>query len=776
MMIQNLLPGNYSVEVVDANGLSAFENMLVLTNPSNLAGSVNSVDACNGLSNGILVFNINGGTLPYTYEWTVGGTPISVMDNDADIDSIPDLLPETYTNISVTDANGCTILLTDQTIGESAGITISIDMQHDVSCYGLMDGNVSVSAIGGVVSGNYNYAWTDGGGMAVGSVNNLSNLTAGTYTVSVSDDLGCGQTEQIIITSPDSIEVAAIATDVSCFGEATGSVSVSGFTGGSGSGYSWVWEDGSMDVNDRLNLVAGNYGLTVTDDNGCTETDDYTIDQPVSALSLEAGVEDEFCFGEENGFISVNVTGGTMPYEYAWSDGQDTEIAIDLAPDMYSLIVTDGNGCQINLDTTINAAQELLVSFTTIDPTCFESNDGAIDLTVSGGTSDYEFDWGGIFSEDLDNIPGGDYSVTITYNNTLCEHIEDIQLIEPVEMTIAPQTDSVSCKGGSDGMITLNGAGGTGTLIYNWSNGETTDVLGGLSAGSYGVTVTDDNNCMVDFSDTVFEPELLVVTAEIQRAGCKSIDDGSIVLDIEGGTAPFTFDWSNGTADSSATNLVTDAYQVTVWDANDCMVEQDLLVAATDTIFTAKFLAASGLFDVDSVQVSSEDVVHFRDVSYPNPIEWNWSFGDAAGSTSTEASPAFSYPDNPAEDESEYFTKLIVSNQFCTDSLQKSIRITNNLRLIAPQQDSIVYLDFTEMMAYPNPTSDEITVNIGLTREEAIELVVFDAFGKLVWKKHLSDDDLYEETINVQHLPSGIYFIRAKALNRIHTLKMVVDK
>jgi len=705
-----------------------------------------------------LVFNINGGTLPYTYEWTVGGTPMSVTDNDVDIDSILNLSPADYTNISVTDANNCSIPLTDQTIGESAGITISVDMQNDVSCFGLMDGSINVSAMGGIVSGNYNYVWTDENGMAVGSINSLDNL------------------EQVIISAPDSIEVIATTTDVACFSDATGSIIVTDITGGSGSGYTWTWDDGSMDINDRLNLTAGNYDLTVTDDNGCTETVAYDLGQPFSALSLDAGVEDEFCFGEENGFIGVTVAGGTMPYNYAWSDGQDTDLAIELAPGAYSLTVTDDNNCQLTYDTIIGAATELIVDLTAENPTCFGLSDGSIDLTVSGGVADYNFDWGGVFSEDLDNIAADNYMVTISYNNDLCVHEDSIELIEPLEMTIAPQTDSVSCNGGTDGMIALNAIGGTGALTYNWNTGATTDALLDLTAGEYGVTVTDDNNCMVSFTDTIFQPDLLVVEAEIQRAGCKAVDDGSIMLEIEGGTLPYSYDWSNGTTDQNATNLVTDNYQVTVWDANDCMVEQDLLVAESDTIFTAKFLAASGLFDVDSVEVNSDEIIEFRDVSYPNPIEWEWSFGDAAGSTSNEANPAFSYANNSTEEESQYLAKLIVSNQFCTDSLEKSIRITNNLRLILPEQDSIIYLEFTEMSAYPNPTSDFINVNIEMTREEMVQLSIFDAVGQLYHEEKLEGDDRYEQKLDVRNLPAGIYFIRAKALNRVHTLKMMVHK
>lgn len=776
MIIQNLGPGSYDVSVSDANGLLQSETMLVLTNPQELTGSVTAVDACAGQTDGVLVFNINGGTLPFTYEYTVGGTPISMMDNDVEIDSIQNLAPDTYTNISVTDANGCSLLLTDQTIGETPGISITVDMQNNVSCNGLMDGFIGISATGGNVLGGYNYIWTDEAGAQIGTVNNIGNLTAGIYTIVVTDDTGCTGTETITISEPTQIEANTTTTDIPCFGDATGSISISGFTGGSGSGYTWIWDDGSIDVNDRTNLSEGNYSLTVTDGNGCTKTVDFDLAQPATALNFEFAVENEICFEENNGFISVITSGGTAPYTFNWSNGETTEDVFDLAPGDYQLTITDDNGCTVTLDTTVLAAEELIVNFTTTDPTCFGFNDGAIDLTVSGGVPDYNFDWGGTFSEDLNNLSGGDYSVTITYNNDLCEHIEDVQLVEPVEMTIAPQTDSVSCKGSSDGTISLNATGGTGMLSYSWNTGATTDMLDNLAAGTYGVTVTDENNCMVDFTDTVGEPDLLVVTANIQRAGCKSADDGSIILDIEGGTAPFTFDWSNGSTDSATVNLVTSNYQVTVFDANDCMVEQDLLVAEADTVFTAKFLAASGLADVDSVEVNADDQIHFRDVSFPNPIEWKWSFGDDVGSMSTEANPVFSYVNNAAENESAYTTKLIVSNQFCIDSLEKVIRITNNLRIKAPKQDSIIYLEFTEMTAFPNPTNGIINVNIEMTRAEEVKLTVFDAVGKFYHEETLQGDDRYETMIDVQALPEGMYFIRAKALNRVHTLKIVVYK
>ena len=367
--------------------------------------------------------------------------------------------------------------------------------------------------------------------------------------------------------------------------------------------------------------------------------------------------------------------------------------------------------------------------------------------------------------------------MTVSYNNDngffLCSETLQLTVAEPTALMATSARVDPTCDATTDGTLTLTATGGTGPYAYAWNTGDTTATLGGLGAGQFAATVTDANGCTTTVLDTLTAPAALTLTAALNRAGCTTADDGSIVPNVTGGTGPYTYAWSTGATTPTLTGLAAGSYDLVVTDANGCMADESFALDAAPEPFTALYLAASGLQNLDTVEVNASDLIQFKDVSFPDPTEWLWEFGDPANSTATGPEPAFSYPNDPGVPKSAYFAKLTVSNQFCTDSLTKPIYITNNMRLIAPQLDTAVYLQLTKVIGYPNPTTDGVTVLIEMNRAETVTVDLLTPNGQVLAQQTLTGAASYSPRFELGGYPAGAYTLRVRADTRVHALHVV---
>lgn len=302
------------------------------------------------------------------------------------------------------------------------------------------------------------------------------------------------------------------------------------------------------------------------------------------------------CNGLSDGSISIEVEGGTTPYDYQWSNGVSTEDINNVEAGNYTLTVTDANGCVI--DTTIILTEPLLLTQDITSPTfasgdnisCFGENDGSIDYTVNGGSPVYTINWNnGETTEDLSNLAAGSYSVTTTDING-CSIDTLITLTEPAPLTqdITSPTyfsgDNISCNGSTDGSIDYTINGGTPNYSFVWDNGETTEDLSDLSVGTYQLTVTDLNGCTIDTSITLTEPDPLTqnITAPVLAGGfnisCFGATDGSIDYTIVGGTPGYNFEWDNGATSEDLNSLMVGTYSVSVTDMNGCTIDTSIIL------------------------------------------------------------------------------------------------------------------------------------------------------------------------------------------------------
>lgn len=549
---------------------------------------------CNGDANGSLTAAPSGGTGPYTYSWApVGGTSPTATG----------LAAGSYT-CTITDATmnvaTATFLLTEP--APLIGTTI----QNNVSCNGGANGDAMVMVTGGTPS--YIYSWSSGGNAAT-----ESNLVAGTYSCTTTDANGCITLNTVTITEPSAMVNNPIQVNVSCNGLTDGSATVAP-AGGTGS-YTYNWSPSGGSAATESNLTAGSYTCTITDSNGCTSVEVFTITEP-ALLDVTSTVTSPLCFGNSNGSVAVNVNGGTPAYTYNWTSGGTGSTESGLVAGTYSCTVTDANGCTNVHAVTIT--EPALLTATSVDTSlsCFGAADGSVMITPAGGTGAYSYSWSpsvatGAYASGL---AAGTYACTITDANG-CSYTHSATLTEPSMIDATTVASGPTTCGGTDGSIDITPSGGTGPYTYLWSNSSTSEDITGVGAGIWNVTITDSTGCSNIISDTLNDPAGPAVSLAITTS-TMCFDDGSLTLS---GGSPAGGTWSGpgvatGTFDPSVTGNGMQVITYTYTDANNC------IGTATDSI------------NVDPCA----GVIENNDGSlaiYPNPTSGVFSIATEPGAT-----------------------------------------------------------------------------------------------------------------------------------------------
>ena len=605
-----LAPGDYTVTVTDANGCTFTTTPAVtITEPAALAQTNVSVDvSCNGGTDGQIVVTASNGTAPYQVSWTgtatgdPAGDEISLDGEDYTIGSLDN---GNYT-VVITDANNCQISFT-KTIFEPTALTATISSSTTISCNGGSDGTATVDVAGGTLP--YDYAWSNGQTLSgdVSGTNTATGLAQGNISITITDGKGCTATDNTNITEPTVLTATATKVqDVTCNGDADGSITVVGTGGTAAVDYSYLWSDGQTTAT-ATGLAPGSYTVILTDDNGCTftTTPAVTITEPTVLTATATKVQDVTCNGDADGSITVVGTGGTaaVDYSYLWSDGQTTATATGLAPGSYTVILTDDNGCTFTTTPAVTITEPTVLTATATkvqDVTCNGDADGSITVVGTGGTAavDYSYLWSdGQTTATATGLAPGSYTVILTDDNG-CTFTTTpaVTITEPTVLTAtATKVQDVTCNGDADGSITVVGTGGTAAVDYSylWSDGQTTATATGLAPGSYTVILTDDNGCTFTTTPavTITEPTVLTATAtKVQDVTCNGDADGSITVVGTGGTAAvdYSYLWSDGQTTATATGLAPGSYTVILTDDNGCTFTTTPAVTITEpTVLTA---------------------------------------------------------------------------------------------------------------------------------------------------------------------------------------------
>lgn len=571
----SLIAGSYQVTIQDANNCTATASFTV-NQPTalNIASAPFKNIRCFGGNDGFITVNPAGGTSPYTYNW----------NNSQTTATINSLTASTYT-VTVTDNKLCTITASYTLTEPASGISFGNPQITDASCFGSSDGSATVNPGGGIAP--YTYLWTP----TSQTSQTATGLSAQIYTVLVTDDSLCTASTAVTVSQPLQILISGNVTDVNCFGVSDGAVDVT-ITNGTGA-LSYLWSPGNAATEDLLNIPAGVYSITVTDNSNCTASASFNVTEPAQLVLNQPSISDVSCFGGNDGSITANPAGGTTPYNYTWNPTATNTASLNsLISGTYNLTVGDANNCSVLAVYTVNqpAAALTIANAVVTDVLCNGAATGSVDITLTGGTTPYVFQWSnGDQTEDINAQQAGTYDVVVTDFNQ-CTTNGSYIITEPTAITFgAPVVTDVNCNGGNDGSIKVTPSGGTGGYSYTWNGTAGPNPLTGLVANTYTVVVTDANNCNATTTVTVNEPSPLLVNPITQDALCYQSPTGQIDANPSGGNTPYTFAWNDPDAQTGQTaySLFTGNYIVTVTDFTGCSASASAFIAEpTQLTFT----------------------------------------------------------------------------------------------------------------------------------------------------------------------------------------------
>jgi hypothetical protein len=600
----NLESGEYEVTVTDDDGAITTQSF-ILTNPSKLItnGIVQGADGV--CANGSISISITGGIAPYSIQW---------QDNDSQELELTDLLQGEYC-VTVTDAYSCLTSTCFQVENNILDLEYQIQVE-DVTCADGEDGSILIELLNGCDPITFDWFHLPG----FDNGNFIDGLTAGSYTVQITDGNNLTLIIPVQVNAPTPLTINSIVVDASDVNAPDGSITLT-VTGGE-SPLTFDWNDlaGVNNPINRTDLSPGEYCVEVTDINGCSNTDCFDIGiDGISDIEVAYDVTPATCNGSQDGMIELIITGGIPDYQIDWSDLQDEPnltMRENLVSGNYEVTISDQAGQNITLQISIDQPEELNILFLSEDPSSSTATNGSISIIVDGGTAPYQFDWdhipGNDNEQDLQNLNAGEYCLNVTDDNG-CIQSGCQSLFAP--LLVEHNFGDVSCADGSDGFITLNVFGGAGTLSFDWS-----DIPGtsdpedrfGLNAGIYNVVVSDELGNQSEIIVEIDEPAPIEVFSVITNASPPDGSDGSILLNIVGGTPDYQTDWADVQGQSNTEDrfdLAPGQYCITITDANECQ-----LIACYDVEFHI------------GIQENTEN----KWLVYPNPFqdEFNIQGGD----------------------------------------------------------------------------------------------------------------------------------------------------
>ena len=586
-----IAPGTFTVTITDDNGCSTESNPHTFVYPPaiNIDSETSQALTCNGINDASISVSASGGTGTLTYTLNPG----SITNTSGDFTGLG---PGTYT-VDIIDANGCgPVTSTPVTFIYPAAINIDSESSVPLTCFGIDDAGITISASGG--TGTLTYTLNPGA--VSNTTGDFSNLGPGNYTVTVTDDNGCFEVSSIFnLVYPPPITIDGESSNpLACNGVDDADITVAA-SGGTGT-LTYTLNPGAVSntTGTFTGLGPGNYTVTVSDDNGCSvNSNPFNFNYP-PAITIDSETSTGIsCNAADDASITVLASGGTGTLTYTLNPGaiasNTTGVFTGLLPGIYSVAVSDFNGCgPINSsDFTFTEPAPLNV---TVDPTsnkalaCFGDNNGSLDITVTGGTMPYSYNWAGPggFSDTIQNISGleaGQYDLVLTdANNCIVSYVPLDNITSPPEILISLASTTITCFGDNDGSITVTASGGVPPLEYsrNGLSWQASNLFSGLSPATYTIYVRDANvptACIVSDTITVSQPSQVRIITEIadnSNQNCYGDANGVITLDAIGGTG--TLQYSIDSAKTFFTtkvfsNLPGGNYYPFTIDDNGCM-------------------------------------------------------------------------------------------------------------------------------------------------------------------------------------------------------------
>ena len=731
--------------------------IVVTVNPSINSNALITNNTCFKSNDGLISTNINGGIPfetgnPYLISW-IGPNGFTSTDT-----TIVNIEAGLYI-LEVEDKEGYSIR-EELTVTEPAILSISKDVNKNISCFGGNDGAIAVIVSGGTLPYTYNWSTTNGSGI-IQNTQNQNALTPGSYTLEVTDKNNCISVSNYILTEPAVLKIDTIfKQDILCFSEGTGSIQVN-ISGGTPSEispgnfdyfYNWTGPNGyTSSFKNINNLFSGNYTLTITDSLNCVESKTIVLNQ-FSEILIDYTKTDVTCYGKTDGTIEVTVSGGNPPYQISWNNLANGFSLSDLSANTYIATITDGNNC--TQQQSIEITQPIFFSTPIITPiSCNNENDGSIDLNLTDGIAPISVSW----SDDLtagskrNNISPGSYTVTILDSDAdQCPIIQTFIFTNPPLIAVSSQVDdALDCDIVNSGSIDITVSGGTAPYTFTWSNGEITEDLINISPGDYSVEIKDENNCIVtkQFSISRQEPlDIELIATTIPNCDLKTVSQMTVAK-VTGGFLPYTYSWSAGSVSTTDnTKMVSSqngAYTLTITDNKGC-TKRKIFLVDLPSIGNADYSYTS--FSIDNYNLLSiEDPIQFTNLTTGNYSNITWDFGDGSP-TSSEENPIHSY-----NQVGVFNVVLKIELDFgCIEVIEKTLNITKGYVLITPNAFS------------PNNDGYNETIRPSFRGFKEIEMTIYDTWGVLIY---------YEKNLNLNGWDGKIKGLPAENGNYVMLVK-----
>jgi len=750
----------YAVTPTSGICVGATFDVSITVNPGISVSVIINDSKCYQDDNGSIDAIISGGTPispgnPYIINWTGPG---GFSSNNA---SISNLEPGTY-SLSIEDNSSCTFNM-DYEVSEPNELILTTDAVNDISCFGFNDGEILISISGGTLP--YTYLWkTSNGSGLIPSDEDQSNLSEGTYDVEITDANNCVITGQYQIIEPPELLISETHNSLLCFGDSNGTITVNIDQSSipdytytiSGIDYlgnpfntTQTQPGTSFTAN---NLLAGIYDILVTDINGCEKViNAIEILQPIDIV-VDVTKVNIVCYGDSNGSITLNVSGGVPSYTYLWSDLGSGPVRTNLSAGIYTVTVTDQNDCFKIIDIEI-LGPEFHIEPEVRNISCFGEDDGYINLNIFGGVSPITASWDDDATAGVErnNLPPGTYTVLVTDSDSpSCPINQSFIITEPSPISSSGLiVDALDCDIVESGSINLQVTGGILPFTFLWSNGLTTQDLTNIPPGDYSVIITDTNGCEEVNSFTVNRfPALDVLVDTITDFNCETrVVNQIFEAKPTGGVPPYQIRWSSGVVSGANNEFMTTDQEglvlITIFDGIGCekSISYDIVIPVLGDADFSLTSEANNTFGFYSI----EDPIQFTNTAIGDFTNISWDFGD--GNFSSELDPVHTYVN-----EGTYIVLQTVTYPFgCVYTKQITLIVEKGYSLIMPNA-------FTPngdtMNAYFAPESvalNDITFN------------VYDTWGSLIYSEKGENIKGWNGKINDAEAENGNYYFTLSA-------------
>ena len=609
------------------------------------------------------------------------------------------------------------------------------------TCAGLSNGFISVNATG--TSSPFNYIWSNG---STGS--NITNLAAGSYSVTISDALGCSETLNFNLAAPQALNAGVSSVPVNCFGAASGSASVN--VSGGTSPYAYAWNTSPIQNTAQIsNVPAGNYTVNITDANGCSFSSGVTITQPSVPIVVAATATSAAC-SQNDGTATAVVSGNTSAVQYLWSNGQTSATATNLAAGNYSVTITSA-GCSAQTTVSVNNTNAPVINQVSSSPQCFGANTGSISTIITGGTQPYQYLWSnGGSGTSQTGLAAGNYTF-IVIDNVGCQASIAVTLTQPNPINIALTATPTSCSGTPQGAVNATVSGGTQPYLYSWSNGSGGTSINNLSAGNYALSITDANGCAADASVQVINPDGVVAYAIPYDVNCLGGSDGSVEVYVTEGTPPYSYEWNNGaTGTPYLTNLEEGEYNCVITDAAGCTYTTSAIVDSPQ----GNLPDILGMAAVDPFSLQTYSVGTINGAT----LTWVVTGGNILSGQGTNFIQV-QWSDNAVA----AVVLLIFYPNGCQASVDLIVQIGTNVNEWITQPTWTIF---------PNPASEMLQVEVTNTLEK-MPFIISDALGKTVMNGVLQPG---VNRMDFDDLASGVYTLTVTASHNNRQMRRFIKE